>query len=257
MDAAAYTILYQDETLLVVDKAAGILTLPAPGTSERTLLDELQADGFVVQPIHRLDKDTSGVLMFGLDARRRVDLEKAFRRRDVHKSYLALVQGRLPAGSGTIDLPIRDEGATARISREGKPARTKFARQLDFGGKAALVLAEPETGRHNQVRLHLAHVGCPLIGDEKFGRRSKRDEELPTAARALLHAARLELKHPVTSERLVVACPPPADFAEVQAELTARWPPKAESERGGARGGGSRPRGRTPPGRGSRHRRRR
>ena len=262
VDPAPYVVLHQDETLLVVDKAAGWLTLPAPGLTERTLLDELQADGFVVQPIHRLDKDTSGVLLFGLDPRRRDDLERAFRERTVRKSYLAVVQGRLPAPSGLIDLPIRDEGATARVARDGKPARTRFTALVEFAGRATLVRAEPETGRHNQIRVHLAHVGCPLLGDGKFGRRSQRDSELPAAGRALLHAERLAFTHPATGRPLELSCAPPADFVAVREALAQRWEPRELSPPASSRGSaasrrGGRGRGTTSPGRGKGPRRRR
>ncbi len=211
--AATYTILHRDEQLLVVDKAPGVLSVPAPGSRERCLLDDLRRDGLAVAPVHRLDKETSGVLLLDLDREIRADLEALFRERAVEKTYLALVHGRPRAPRAVVDVPILDEGRTARVDRRGRKAVTRYETVEAFRD-ATLLRVRMETGRHNQIRVHMAHLGNPLLGDAKFGRRERapREERIP---RAMLHAERLVLEHPGTGERLDVSCPPPADFASL------------------------------------------
>lgn len=213
----SYSLLYRDGSVLAVDKAPGVLTVPPPGSRERCLLDDLRRDGFKVAPVHRLDRDTSGVLLLCLDPARRSVLEDAFRRHAVRKEYLALVQGVPATRRATIDVPILDLGATARVDRRGRRAVTHYEvlRTLPgrgAGGPASLVRLVLESGRHNQVRVHMAHLGHPLLGDAKYGRRPR-----PGAGwrpdRCLLHAARLELAHPATGRPLALEAPLPADMA--------------------------------------------
>jgi 23S rRNA pseudouridine1911/1915/1917 synthase len=215
-----YRLLHRDETLLAVDKAAGVLTVGHPGSRERCLLDDLRRDGHAVAPVHRLDRETSGVLLLSLDPAWRAALEQAFRRHDVQREYLALVE-RVPAARrASIDVPILDEGKSARVDRGGRRALTHYEVIESFAGKAALVRAVPETGRHNQIRIHLAHIGHPVLGDRKYGRRGKGGP-----ARVLLHAERLGLKHPRSGRRLDFRAPLPDDFARACEELRAgRWP---------------------------------
>lgn len=208
-----YRVLHRDAALVVVDKAPGVLTTSHPGSAERCLLDDLRRDGLAVAPVHRLDRDTSGVLLLCLDPGHRAALEEAFRQRQVAKTYLALVAGRPGAARATIDVPILDAGKEARVDRRGSPAVSRYVTLETFGSRAALLRVTMETGRHNQVRVHLAHIGHPLLGDRKYGR----GRELPgTGAqrprRCLLHAESLALPHPATGQRLAVDCPPPADF---------------------------------------------
>lgn len=212
-----YRVLHRDETLLVVDKAAGVLTVGHPGSRERCLLDDLRRDGHPVAPVHRLDQQTSGVLLLALDPAHRAALEQAFRRHEVRKDYLALVEGVPPERRATIDLPIADEGKTARVDRAGRPAVTRYE-VLEALGRASLVRARPESGRHNQIRVHFAHLGHPLLGDRKYGRRRV---DGPKAPRVMLHAERLSLRHPATGRPLEVEAPLPEDFAAVLAELRA------------------------------------
>ncbi|MFT7462817.1 MAG: 23S rRNA pseudouridine1911/1915/1917 synthase [Pseudohongiellaceae bacterium] len=217
MSRQTYSILHEDPTLLVVNKAAGVLTVSAPKHPGRCLLDDLRRDGHKVAPIHRLDKETSGVLLLCLDRDRRKDLEDLFKQREVTKEYLALVHGRPPSRTGLIDLPILERGATPIIDRRGREALTRYEVVETFGPKGALLRVFPETGRHNQIRLHLAHIGYPLVGDRKFGRRRTSAQERadgPHARRTLLHAERLCLPHPARRRRLDVRCDPPADFED-------------------------------------------
>ena len=220
---ATYAVLHRDPTLLVVDKAPGVLVVPPPGSRERCLLDDLRRDGFKVAPVHRLDRDTSGVLLLCLDPAQRAALEGAFRKHEVRKEYLALVRGVPATKRATIDIPILDQGATARVDRCGRWAVTHYEvlRTLPgrrAGGQASLVRLSLESGRHNQVRVHMAHLGHPLLGDAKYGRR-ERDGAPYRPARCLLHAERLALRHPATGQPLEVAAPLPADMEEALAAL--------------------------------------
>ncbi len=220
MPSETYRILHRDDHLLVVAKAAGVLTVGRPGSNERCLLDDLRRDGLAVAPVHRLDKDTSGVLLLNLDRSLRAEMEALFRKRQVEKTYLALVRGRPQASRATIDVPILDQGSTARVDRSGKRAITRYEVLESWdaqGSQASLVRVQMETGRHNQIRVHMAHLGHPLLGDDKFGRRHRGSSapKSPPAGRAMLHAERLSFPHPATTEPLKVSCKPPADFAEL------------------------------------------
>ena len=215
MSRPSYRVLHEDPTLLVVDKAAGVLTVSAPKHPGRCLLDDLRRDGHKVAPVHRLDKETSGVLLLCLDRERRKELEDLFKHHEVTKEYLALVHGRPASARGEINLPILERGSTPVIDRRGRPALTRYEIVESFGRQATLLRVFPETGRHNQIRLHLAHAGHPLVGDRKFGRRRSAAEEAldgPGSRRTLLHAARLALPHPARRRRLDVRCDPPQDF---------------------------------------------
>jgi 23S rRNA pseudouridine1911/1915/1917 synthase len=211
-----YSILHRDDTLLAVDKAPGVLTVAAPGSRERCLLDDLRRDGHKVAPVHRLDRDTSGVLLLCLDPAHRAELEQAFRRHEVRKEYLALVHGVPAERRATIDVPIRDLGATARVERGGARAVTHYEVLATLpgrgaGGPASLVRLRLESGRHNQVRLHMAHIGHPLLGDDKYGRRP-RGAPAFRPSRCLLHAELLALRHPATGRPLELHAAPPPDL---------------------------------------------
>lgn len=226
MTRPTYAVLHADATLLVVDKAAGVLTVGRPDGRERCLLDDLRRDGHPVAPVHRLDRDTSGALLLCLDPGHRAALEQAFRRRAVLKEYLALVHGVPQAARATIDVPILDQGATARVDRRGRRAVTRYEVVERYGGRAALLRVTLETGRHNQIRVHCAHLGHPLLGDRKYGRRPRADAggsgaagSAPAARRPMLHASRLALDHPATGRRLDVRAPTAADLAALRDAL--------------------------------------
>ena len=239
-----YRVLHDDGQLLVVDKAAGVLTVGHGQGKQRCLLDDLRRDGHKVAPVHRLDRETSGALLLCLDPDLRGELEGLFRGREVRKTYLALVEGRLPSRKGTVDVPILDQGATAKVDRRGKRAVTHFEVLESHAAGTSLVRVRIDTGRHNQIRVHMAHVGCPLLGDRKFGRRRRASEpdgrrgapDLPRPRRTLLHAERLALPHPATGETLDVSCEPPADFTETLEALRATGPAPGASPRKGSRG---------------------
>ena len=208
----AARILHEDEHLLLVDKPAGLLTVGHAGSKGRCLLDELRAVGRPVAPVHRLDQETSGVVLLSLAPHaHRADLEAAFRERRVEKTYLALVLGAPQTDRARLELPILDQGKTAKVDRRGRRAVTRYE-VLRRYEHVSLLRCHLETGRHNQIRAHLAHVGHPLVGDRKFGHRDARLALVP-AKRTLLHAEELALEHPATGARLRVEAPLPEDLA--------------------------------------------
>lgn len=187
--------------MLIVDKPAGLLTVPAPGHERRTLesvLNEERAgtDSPRLFPCHRLDRETSGVIIFAKGRVARDQMMDMFRSRRVKKTYVAFVQGRI-AGHGRITLPV-----------EGEQAFTRF-HVTRSGLKFSVVKAFPETGRRNQIRIHFKAIGHPLVGETKFAYR--RDSTVK-ARRMMLHAESLEFDHPVTRRRLRVTAQLPSDM---------------------------------------------
>ena len=215
--------LYEDEHLLVVDKPAGLLSVPtsAEGSaSEDTVVARVAEYVRRLRPrqpyvgrVHRLDRGTSGSLVVALTPAARAGLIQLFRDHRIERVYEALVVGSPPAEAGVIDLPISDEWlrgrrAVARGDQPSTPARTRWrvVERFDAGARLELRI---ETGRQHQIRLHLAHIGLPIVGDRVYGR----DTRLPAAvARPMLHARRLAFVHPVTGIEVAVESPLPADF---------------------------------------------
>jgi len=226
--------VYRDDSLLVVDKPAGLPIHPTARYHSGTLVALLGArygeDSF--SPVHRLDRETSGLVLCGRGSQATRHLMRAFANSEVEKEYLAICEGT-PASDGfTVDAPIAEGGAVVRIAVridacKGKAARTRFAVLRRFsrdGSPFALLRANPETGRQHQIRVHLHHVGLPLVGDKMYGpdesyfdRFSRRQLE-PEAWQRLrlprhaLHAALIRLVHPRTGEQLSFESPLPADL---------------------------------------------
>ncbi len=210
-------VLYEDDDLLVIDKPAGLVVHPAPGNWSGTLLNGLLArhPGAAALPragiVHRLDKDTSGVMLVGKTLQGVTALVRDIAARSVHRSYLALAHGVPAADAFTVDAPIgRDPAVRVRMAvvGGGKPARTDVAVQASSEGVCAL-RCTLHTGRTHQIRVHLAHRGHPLVADAVYG-----GKPALGMARQALHATHLELAHPVSRGPLVFDCPPPADFAQ-------------------------------------------
>ncbi len=210
--SAPVEILHEDEHLLVVSKPSGLLSVPTPGAEGRTVLDAVREQGYVVSPVHRLDREVSGALLLARDAETRKGLEELFRERTVRKFYWALVLMGPKLEQGTINFPILEDGAQARVSAIGKPARTNY-RVLARGMAANEVEVELVTGRYNQIRLHFAHSGWPLVGDRKYGKFKQDPFRFPRVA---LHARRLEFAHPRTGAPLVVEAPLTPELAELR-----------------------------------------
>lgn len=212
-------ILHEDERLVAVMKPPGLLTVKPPRGSPRrresTLLDRLRAQGLVLLPIHRLDAETSGVVLLARDEESRAGMMRAFRAHEVEKTYLAFVQGRPDPGAGVIRAPILDRGARAEISRRGQKAVTRY-RVIETFALASLLEVVPETGRHNQIRIHFAHIGHPLVGERKYARGS---EALVRHKRAALHAARLTFTPPWSTDPLHIQAPLPVDLQNLSRKL--------------------------------------
>jgi tRNA pseudouridine65 synthase len=211
--------LYRDAHLVVVDKPAG-LAVHRGWAPERdvAMVRVRDAIGQLVYPAHRLDRGTSGVLVLALSPEVARALGEAFASNQVHKSYWALVRG-VPAESGVIDHPLppgEDKHAT-RV-----PARTSFWRR-EVLGRYSLVEACPETGRLHQIRRHLKHISCPIIGDVNYGKgeHNRLFRERYGLHRMFLHARSVTLLHPVTGARLEIGAPLPSELEQVLASLRA------------------------------------
>jgi len=227
-------ILYEDEHLLVLDKPAGLVVHPGAGNPDGTLLNALLAHCPDLQHIpraglvHRIDKDTSGLLVVAKTLAAQADLVAQLAEKSVYREYEAVVQGVLVSGA-TIDAPIgrhpTDRVRMAVVS-SGKPAVTHFRIIKRYRGHTH-VRVQLETGRTHQIRVHFAHKGNPLLGDPVYGGRHRMPKgatpELAAAVsqfpRQALHARRLGLVHPASGESLEFESPLPADFRELLAVL--------------------------------------
>ncbi len=218
-------VLFEDAALIVVDKPAGLVVHPGAGQPDRTLLNALlaHAPALAAVPragiVHRLDKDTSGLLVVAKTVPAQVELVKQLADRRMRRVYLAVVQGDPPA-SGVIDAPVgRDARARTRmaVTHRGKPARTGY-RVLERYGRAALVECRLETGRTHQIRVHFQHIRHPLVGDETYRRGTRHGIAFPRQA---LHAAELALLHPHTHEVVSWKSPLPRDMKRLLESLRA------------------------------------
>ena len=244
-------ILHEDADLIVLNKPPGLVVHPGAGRTSGTLVHALLAHcerlpgiGGVERPgiVHRLDRDTSGVLVIAKTELAHQGLSQQFRARQIQKRYLALVHGEVAAGAGRIEVPIgRREHDRKRmgVRREGgREARTRF-RVLRRVAGMTLVELDLETGRTHQIRVHLAHIHHPVVGDRVYGgRRERRQgaEREPRAPRQMLHAWRLGFRHPATGLWLEFTAPIPEDFRQA-AGVT---PSDVEQWSSGAEGMGSR-----------------
>lgn len=215
-------IVYEDDDMLVINKAAGMVVHPAAGHSEDTLVNALLAryphlqqvkDDLRPGIVHRLDKDTSGLLIVAKNARTQAALIEMMRQHAIVKRYLALVEGVITLDHGSIDAPIgRDPhnrqqmAITATGSRE---ARTHF-RVLERFARHTLLLVELETGRTHQIRVHLKAIGHPVVGDPVYGSGHVRRQ--PALQRQFLHAYQLKFTHPITGKMLELEAPLPPDL---------------------------------------------
>lgn len=238
--AIHFDILYEDDDVLVLDKPAGLVVHPAPGNPDRTLVnallahcgDSLSGIGGVRRPgiVHRLDKDTSGVMVVAKNDMAHQALARLFAAHDLTRIYQALVWGAPRPQTGVIEAaigrhPVDRKRMTVRRSG-GRRALTEYWVERSFGPPlapvASLVGARLGTGRTHQVRVHLAHLGCPVIGDPVYGRKS-RNATLPASfsplERQALHASVLEFRHPRTGQVLRFASEMPQDMKRLMVEL--------------------------------------
>jgi 23S rRNA pseudouridine1911/1915/1917 synthase len=216
-------VLYEDEDVLIVDKPAGLLTVPTEAREKDTLwsraLHYLQ-HRYGGRPragiVHRLDKDTSGALVFARNRAAHHDLQDRFRTHAIDREYVALVEGA-PKDSGTFDADLVREGglrrSVARAGQEGRRAVTRY-RTVERFPAAALVSIRPETGRTHQIRVHFSAAGHPVLGDRVYG-------NAKLAPRQMLHARRLGFPHPRTGQTVSAESAVPEDFEKVLAGLRA------------------------------------
>jgi 23S rRNA pseudouridine1911/1915/1917 synthase len=214
--------LFEDEWLLVIDKPAGLVVHPGAGEKQETVLDifryhypQVEAMSDPERPgiVHRLDKDTSGVLILAKTEEALQAMQELFQAREMQKTYLALVKGRMRFRNGTIDLPLArslKNRARFEVPREERAdqreAVTDFS-VIRFFDDFTHVRLMPHTGRTHQLRVHLSHFGNPVLGDILYGNR--RDPGFPRLA---LHAFRIEFTHPFTGDPLRITSPLPADL---------------------------------------------
>jgi len=217
-------VIYEDEDILVVDKPAGLTVHPAPGNEKGTLVNALlshlsgvSAEGGRPGIVHRLDKDTSGIMVIAKNPTALAELSGQFKRHEVKKVYLALVKGRLKPEEGIIEAHIgRDTGdrkkmAIAAESR-GREARTGY-KVREYRRGYTFLEVMPETGRTHQIRVHLAAIGYPVAGDATYGMKSQ------LLSRQFLHAHRLGFRHPATGEYKEFTSPLPPDLEQALKEI--------------------------------------
>ncbi len=223
---AALPVLFEDEALLIVDKPAGCAVHGGSGVSFGAI-EQLRADrpgARFLELVHRLDRDTSGVLVIAKRRAALTALHETWRAGTIDKFYLAMVSGRWTRASRTVDLPLQrylTEAGERRVrpDRDGQSARTGF-RVLCTGADVTLLEARLETGRTHQIRVHLAHLGTPILGDEKYGdfalnkRLAKQGLQ-----RMFLHARQLRFAHPLTQQPIDVSAPLPRDLLNAAQQL--------------------------------------
>ncbi|WP_268817558.1 23S rRNA pseudouridine(1911/1915/1917) synthase RluD [Cognatazoarcus halotolerans] len=221
-------IVFEDDALLVINKAVGLVVHPGSGNWTGTLLNALlHHDGTLASVpragiVHRLDKDTSGLLVVARSLQAQTELVRQLQARSVKRHYVALVLGDL-AGAGTVNEPIgRHPTQRTRMAvvPAGKPAVTHFEVRKRFG-HSTLVECRLETGRTHQIRVHMAHIGHPLVGDETYGRRRAAEARLCAFPRQALHAYRLGFMHPVTRRECMWEVPMAHDMDDLLCGLEA------------------------------------
>jgi len=235
---APHTIVYEDEHLIVVDKPAGVVVHPAPGHPSGTLVEALQGraagGGEAWRPgiVHRLDRDTSGLLIVAKDDRTHRSLQELLRRREIQREYLALVDGRPGSRTGTIEAAIgRDRhDRTAHSTRTDRPreARTHFEVERRLP-RTTLLRVRLETGRTHQIRVHMSAIGHPVCGDRQYG--GGASGRRLGLTRQFLHASRLRFTHPITREPVACESKLPVDL--LRALEAATREPVSEGPDGG------------------------
>ncbi len=228
-------ILHEDDWLMAVNKPADMIVHPARGHQTGTLVNALLHYGLSLSDnngplrpgiVHRLDRDTSGVILVVKDRQIHHRLSQQFQARTIHKQYLAIVEGELAFDNDLIDLPLgrhlRHREKQAVRPYDGKPAQTVYHVKERFRG-FTLVQCEPKTGRTHQIRLHMKAIGHPIVGDLLYGRRdacylsdllgeTPREDEEPLLNRHALHAWRISFRHPATDEDVTFTAPLPEDM---------------------------------------------
>ncbi|MEX0681935.1 MAG: RluA family pseudouridine synthase [Dehalococcoidia bacterium] len=219
-EAIPLAIVYQDRDIIVVDKPAGLTVHPAPGHPTGTLVNallaavpDLQGISGTLRPgiVHRLDKDTSGLLVVAKNDRAMRALQGQLKARLVHKTYLALVEGVPSPREGAIEAPIGRSPKNRKkmaVVANGRESVTRYKVREELPGKLALLEVEPVTGRTHQIRVHMAAIGHPIVGDAVYGKRSE------VVGRQFLHAWKLAFGMPLGGRQVEFESPLPADLWE-------------------------------------------
>jgi 23S rRNA pseudouridine1911/1915/1917 synthase len=248
-EAIPLHIVYEDEALLVIDKPPGMVVHPAPGHRHGTLVNallfhcpRLSGVGGEARPgiVHRLDKDTSGLLLVAKHDRSHQRLAAQLKARQIQRCYLALVRGRLPTAQGTIDAPIgrhpQQRQKMAVVVRYGRAARTHYEVLTEWG-PISLCRLRLETGRTHQIRVHLAHIGHAVLGDAVYGPgalylpgHAALEREVRAFPRQALHAEQVRFQHPESGLWLAFTAPLPADMATLMARLRQEYGSVGEME---------------------------
>ncbi len=236
----AYDIIFEDAAIVVVNKAPIVLTIPDRFAPEKPNLYHLLGERFgQIFVVHRLDKETSGILVFAKTEQAHKNLSEQFYERSVNKRYYALVEGLVHQQEGLIDKPIAPDPVHPDrmiVARRGKASVTRY-KALEYFKNYSLLEADIETGRTHQIRVHFKSIGYPLAVDALYGRRDafylsqikhgayklgKGQEERPLMQRSSLHAERLTFAHPGTGEQISFEVPLPKDFQAVLTQLR-KW----------------------------------
>ena len=226
-------VVYEDQDLLLINKPAGLVIHPAAGNPSGTLVNallhycqDLSGIGGVERPgiVHRLDKDTTGIMVVAKSDRAHLALSIAFRRHTIRKTYLAVCYGTPRTADGVVDAPI-DRNPRRRqemaVVSDGRPARTHFEIEQEYAG-TSMLSCHPVTGRTHQIRVHMAHIGHAIVGDPLYAGRQWRTLKNPSAQaacrtfpRQALHARRIAFEHPVTREDVEFEAPLPTDLTDL------------------------------------------
>ena len=243
--AQDFAVLYEDDAILVCNKPAGLAIHPGSGITTDTLVDQARAylerqglrtpEGeFKPSPAHRLDRDTSGVVVVSKTRQAMVRLTEIFTDGEAHKQYLALAKGRFQKERGSIDLRLSEHQQTAN-SKEQRGVNMQDAlthwKKLAGGPEATLLEVEIETGRTHQIRRHLAAIGHAVVGDSKYGEFAFNRQCARTYGlkRMFLHSLQLSIAHPISKKQLVFRAPLPADLLAVLPKAGIQWSPQADS----------------------------
>ncbi len=237
-EALQVKILYMDAYLVVVDKPSGMVVYPAAGHNRGTLLNALACHckklatvGGPLRPgvVHRLDKDTSGIMVAALDDKAYYDLVEQFKKRTINRKYVTLVYGNIKGNSGEIEMKIgraiSDRKKMSTRTKRGKEAVTRW-RVIERFDAATLIEAKLGTGRTHQIRVHFSAIGHPVLGDKTYGKKVEVEVKVEgkrkkiVFPRQMLHAETLGFIHPVTKEYLEFSSPPPEDMEECIKKLS-------------------------------------
>ena len=214
-------ILYEDNDIAVIDKKAGLVIHPSYGHESGTLvnaimfhINDLSGINGEIRPgiVHRLDKDTSGLIIIAKNDKAHNKLSEMFKNKEINKTYLAIVKGSLGRDKGSLETQMgrdpKDRKKMSVLKTGGKTAITNYE-VLDKNDKFSLVRVNIETGRTHQIRVHMKYLGYPILGDSVYGKESK------SVKRQMLHAYKLEFIHPVTGKEMIIKSEIPKDFSEV------------------------------------------